>query len=547
MRKKLYMSLLICTGIVARIAAEDCSCQATSKTFFTTRMQFQVASPELLSSWRGQQGLDDDECSRSTFQALVFGGKSTQATKLGRYFMPFCSATAATTSVDAPTNNQLFVQNFNIASVQFSSPAINALFPTPGLVDPFSSIVSVKPQQSIVALGLTYQYNFCWHSMPYWLRINAPIMHVRNSMNLCESVLTTSVYSLAPVPGTNLVDQQPNMQSALSQCQWLYGKIDNKIHAQTKLAFIQIQCGELVLDSDCYYFSPYLGVTIPTGTTPKGEYVFEPVAGNGNHWGLFWGFTSEMLFGDIWFDAFEFGGAIDLNMEYLFKKTQRRSFDLKNSPWSRYNELYANAAQANEVRADFLAGTLSQLQAIFIATPGINLLTQKVSVNPGFNLTANLALTLVQKCSTGFNGEVGYNFYAKQAECLSLACKNFNADQAALKDQVGTGFANQIRTITENTLTNEATTANLIINGQLNTAGAMASYQRSIIQPSDLDLSSAAHPATLSNIVYGVVGYHWDSCSNPMAVSLGASYEFSLATNTTLNRWLLWGRWGISF
>jgi hypothetical protein len=541
-----YLYFLLFFALPLQLRPSNCSCETTSHTFFTSRLQFQVASPEVLSSWRGMQWLEEGELSRSAFQAIIYGGQSTNASKLGTYFMPFCSATANTTSTIANTNNALFVQNFNIQSIQFS-PFMQTFLEVDPLSNPFSSIITVKPQQSVIALGLSYQYNFCLCDIQHWLRINAPILNVRNSMHLRETILTSSVYTLAPVAGTNLTDPQQNMQLALSQAQWLYGKIDNRIHTKTELAFIQAQLGYILIDNDCYYFSPYIGLTVPTGNTPHGEFVFEPVASNGNHWGVFWGFTSEMALWESMCNDFEIGGAVDINMEYLFNKTHRRSLDLKNRPWSRYNELYASRAQADQVIAAFSASEISQLQAIFINSPGINLLTQKVNVKPGFNFTANLALTFLQQCDNGLNGEFGYNFYAKQAECLHLKDKNFNAQQAALKDHIGIGFTNQIRTITENLLTNEATITNLIVNGQVNPAGAMATYARSIIQETDLDFASASHPATLSHSLYATAGYHWDSCCLPMIVSLGASYEFSVSSNTTLNRWLLWGRWGISF
>jgi hypothetical protein len=538
---RLYFSLLLFLSLPIQLLAINCGCEAISKSFFTPRLQFQVASPEVLSSWRGQQCLDDGEISRNTFQLIPYGGQSTRSGQLGTYFMPFCSSSANTTSTVANTNNSLFVQNFNIPSIVFS-PTIQALLGVPQLTNAFSSIITVKPQQSVVALGLSYQYNFCFHDIQNWLRINAPILHVRNSMHLRETILTNSLYSLAPVPGTNLTDPQSSMQSALSQSQWLYGKIDDRVHTKTRLGFIQAQWGTVLVEDEYYYFSPYIGLNIPTGNTAKGKFIFEPLASNGNHFGIFWGFTSEM---GIWQSCndFEIDGAIDVNMEYLFQRTHRRSLDLKNRPWSRYIELYSSLAQAEQVISEFGAGTISQLQAIFIDSPGINLLTQKVKVKPGFNFTANFAVTFLQNCACGFEGEVGYNFFARQAECLSLKDNNFNPNQAAIKDHVGIGITNQIRTITENLLINEASVANLIINGQFNTAGAIATYPRSIIQATDLDLASAAHPAVLSNIIYATFGYHWDDCCLPTVASLGVSYEFSLRPNTTLNRWLLWGRW----
>lgn len=542
MRKMYFFSILL---FAPYLRADHCSCSVTSHTFFNPRLQFQVVSPELLSNWRGKQCLPENEECRFTMQAVILGGRSTKPAALGAYFMPFCSATAAATSTIADTNNELLVQNFNIPSIQFS-PTMEAFLAIPPLTNPFSSIISISPRQSVIGLGLTGQYNFCLADTQWWFRLTGPIIQIRNNMHLREQVITNGLYSIPPVANSNLTDQQPNMTAALSQAQWLYGKIDSKTHKKTRLAFLQAQLGHVLLCHESSYLSPFVGINIPLGGHPKAEFIFEPTAGNGNHWGAFLGFTSEFLIFDD-FCNFELGGAIDTEIEYLFKKTERRSFDIKNRPWSRYNELYASRDQANQVIAEFMAGTISELQAIFINSPGINLFTQKFKVKPGFNFTANFALTFLERCERGFDGEIGYNFYARQAECLSLKNKNFNAEQAAFKDAVGMGFTNQIRTITENRLTNEANVTNLLFNGEFDVAGAMSTYDRAIVQASDIDLASASHPCVISNTVYATAGYHWDDCCLPMIASLGLSYEFSRSSNAVLNRWLLWGRYGISW
>lgn len=561
-----YLFFILCIPAYVHATQEasvaNCSCVETSKSFFTVRPQFQVASPEVLSSWRRQQTLKPGECNRTTIQAIPYGGRSTHPGKLGTYFMPFCSARVPVTSIipeegqafnigalpDIPIDEDaLFAQNFNIPSIEFTG-IFERMFITNPLVDPFTSIISVSPRQSVIGLGLSFQYNFCLCGYQHWFRINAPILHVRNTMNLNEEVFNTGLFNIAPVPNTNLTSQQPNMISALSQPQWNYGKIDNRKHKTTRLAFIQMQLGHVLGDQECYYISPYVGLNIPTGNTPTGEFVFEPVAGNGKHFGILWGLTSEMFLFNSFCKQYEIGGAIDINMEYLFKKSQRRSLDLKNRPWSRYIELYESRAQSNQVIDALAAGDITTLQAIFINSPGINLLTQKVKIKPGFNFTANLALTLTKKCDRGFDGEVGYNFYAKQAECISLKNKDFNIEEAAIKDHIGQGFTNQVRPITQNRLLNEASDANLIISSQFNATGARATYDRSIIKKKDLNFASASHPCTLSNIVYATAGYHWDSYyCHPKQISVGLSYEFALKSNATLNRWLLWGRWGIAF
>ena len=69
-----------------------------------------------------------------------------------------------------------------------------------------------------------------------------------------------------------------------------------------------------------------------------------------------------------------------------------------------------------------------------------------------------------------------------------------------------------------------------------------AAYTQSQILKTDLNIDSASHPAVLSNILYGNVGYEW-SC---FFLGLGGSYEFS-SINTTINRWTAWGKLGFNY
>jgi len=97
--------------------------------------------------------------------------------------------------------------------------------------------------------------------------------------------------------------------------------------------------------------------------------------------------------------------------------------------------------------------------------------------------------------------------------------------------------------MTADLLLNEASICNLDING----TPIEDAYDRGIISQNDLDLSSAAHPCVISHTVYGAAGYYWDNLCFPIMIGLGGSYEFSGRMNTSLDRWLIWGKFGISF
>jgi hypothetical protein len=218
--------------------------------------------------------------------------------------------------------------------------------------------------------------------------------------------------------------------------------------------------------------------------------------------------------------------------------------DLKYKPWSRYIELYKNKDQA--IAANNLQTT--SINSWFLATPGINILTQDVNVKPGYNVSLNLALVVDRDPNLyerGFNAELGYNFYAKEMECVELKCCSLGG--AAIKDHSGHGFVNPVRNMTNDLLSNEASVANQVFHAENTNTEVIAHYDTRALTTDDLDLNSAAHPCVLSNTVYGALGYSWADIKCPVAAGLGGSYEFSGRMNTSLDRWLVWGKLGIDF
>lgn len=546
---KVYRYLSIFPMIVgvlvgSSLGAKD-ECSATSQTYFAVRPQFQTGSPEYHSSMRTLR----HECDENyhNFNVTVFGGRSTSTDNVARFFMPFGCPCVSVNGAIEENGTALFPQNFNLFSVQFSTEVAALILPT--AVDPidtaFVSEICFAPRQTVFGVGLTYSTHFQVGDCRWLFNASAPLMHVRNTMGLSEKVTQEGqFYDVPQIAGqsdNNLDQDVRTMTQAFAQSDWCYGKIDCSTHTKTRLAFIELLFGREWHCSDACHFESFLGVTLPTGNTPDACTVFEPMVGNGGHVGI----ISHHAFGSQMWQGVQGDCSLnfecDLVFQYLFARTHKRSFDLKYKPWSRYLEMYADRDQAALASAQIGVNT----SGIFLATPGINVLTQDVKVRPGFNTAINMAVSLVrEEGSCGFNGEAGYNFYAREAECLCL--KGCLSDTAAIKDHVGNGVVNPVRNITNDRLINEASFLNILFRG-LTPLQVLDEYSSRVLKASDLDLSSAAHPCVIAHTFYGAVGYDWGDRECPVALRLGASYEFSGRTDTALNRWLLWGSFGIDF
>ena len=545
-KKFIFAALLACSPQALELRADDngctitscdhsCDCKAVSHTFFSIRPVFQVNSPEYLAHNRDFYKQCPDGFG-GTVQATVLGGKSTHDDGIARFFLPFCKTTLTVNEQPLPGTDVLASQ-LNIYTQNGN----------------FQSTVEFKPRHSYVGLGINYQqkiYERCnGHSI--WFTISGPILEVHNRIELVETIINNGGGAVATaIPSAisggcpancpnscnddcllnpaQLLQPVDSVVAAFMQPGWCFGRIDNsgnKHHRKTTVGDITVRIGYETVNKDDCHLDSFFGVVIPTGNKPKAIEVFEPIVGHNHHWGIVLGSTFGL---EIWKNQcgdITLSGEFDFMVTTLFQRHERRSFDLKYKPWSRYMQFYKDINQAQ-----LAAASTDPFYALALHTPGIDILTQDVRVKPGFYRTFNAGFIIDTRC---FELEVGYNFFARQAECLRLDCE-FPTGAALKAIDIGGGATGQFQTINNDF-------------GNNCTATPVANYNNNIITAADIDLESAAQPATLTHTAYGSLAYHFDVCAGyPMYVAVGGSYEFP-PDNVGLNRWMAWGKFGIAF
>jgi hypothetical protein len=476
---------------------------------------YQTARPEYVSGFLNDKMVAAADGIGGSFEAVLFGGKATKTRNLASYFMPNCKTVLNVNEASSSTAPaDLLATNFGIYTVNGTTGGTG-----------FQSNICFNARASEFGLGLHYLQGFCFNddrSAWWYLDISTPITHVNSELLLTESIVTTGG-GADEFASTNTVVS--NMTEAFNQSSWCFGKIAScEKHGKTRLADIEVKLGYEWMYSDRAMFASYVGFVAPTGNKAKAEYVFEPIVGNGKHWGVMLGSQGELDVWDSCNDKYHLAFSFYTNAEYLFQNKQMRSFDLKGKPWSRYISVYANEAAA--AAAALLPGVPGAH-----LTPGINVFTQHVKVQPRFQYNLTTMWTLSSDC--GFQGELGYNLYAREKECVKLDCPWVTGP--AIADGAGAGETNPVLNITGNEFLNGIT------------AVPLASYTQSLILASDLDLDSAAHPAMLSNTVYGSLGYKWADMCTPLHMNIGGSYEWAGKDFAVMNRWTLWGKFGVSF
>lgn len=518
MSKKYLVGMGALAMVATAIQANDFSNQTT----FVVRQWFQSSMPDRLTGFRDQAGACPDGRD-GAFQVVLFGGRSTKAQDLGKYFglngkseLIVAGNQAFATSLEAnPYQRDINALQFNIQNVNPNT--------TPGTTtidQTFLSTIKFRPRQSFYGIGLDYkQYFGC--ERKWWFEASLPIVHVKNNMNLTEDVQT----KITPVTGANanMIEaftgqkgfvNQPDGNAVTGQV-WNFGKIDGA-RKKTGVADVEVKVGYDYLREETYHLGNWAGLVLPAGNKIKGEFVFEAQVPRG-HFGFMLGTSAGF---EIWCGCdsvlrWEF----DANTRYLLSNTQTRSFDVNNKPWSRYMLVFSDFAAAadNEV------------------TNGINIFTRHVKVKPRFDYTMNTAF-VYDYCR--FTGEIGYNFWARQAEKVSL--KNPWVAGPAF---VGINDISSIEFVAQRI--NRAIQIGEDFQAANTTPATADAYARLAIQETDLNLSSAAHPGALSNTIYAYVGYDADWCCWPMHLGIGGSYEFS-GENTAINRWNIWGKFVVS-
>jgi hypothetical protein len=373
----------------------------------------------------------------------------------------------------------------------------------------FESSLSFKPRISnyladiYLYLGLDE-----WVSGMFFF-IHGPIVNTSWDLNFCENIIKegTNDYPIGYFAPT-VVERSRLRDSVLAYMQDCRGidlgnnvfieplnfaKMSCKTKKETALADLRFALGWNFFQDEDYHVGAGLLAAAPTGTRPKGEFLFEPIVGNGNHWefgGLLWGHLT------FWRSECEekfFSGWLQANITHLFSSRQTRFFDLKCKPMSRYMLAERMTTDVTLLLANVDENTLAgstvpsnQFNKVF--APVANLTAQSVDVTVG--VQADI-VTMLTYTSCGFTWDVGYNFWARTCEniCPNADCPpRLKNENWGLKGNAYVfGFTNQafdtnpINTPVALSATQSTATIHSGTNVDLTTPSVIAANQNSVI------------------------------------------------------------------
>lgn len=535
------------TGVMLTIVSIFfCLCMSTlsaSNTFFSHRsMQSDISIFNTTSDAFINRNKPSD---RFDFSATVFYQESTNAKDLARYFLPGGKTEITIGGINAPGTPDVSGTWLQIAGT--NDPAVPVHFPDSGLVllpdgnprtvanedlylNQFSSKVSIRPEFKRFGTVLRAFKSFSYCSHQFWFDVVLPFVQVQTDLKLKEFDIQNEFATRDDIPtfvinddvAANTRIERPtastmlNGAEALNNPAWKYGKFKQGTQKIAGLADITLRLGYLPIKNEQLIWNIYSNFVIPTSYKPKSENVFEPILGNGAHFGLGFGTSLDL---EIFADAcYQSHFTTNFEYAYLFRNTQVRSFDLiPNGEWSRYLLVFSptGAPLSGENKTP---------------TSGINVFSDRMHVTPQSEINWTSALNFDVK---GWSFHVGYNLWWRQKEKVRLE-KSWDKQVAIMHFPVNGGAVAPFTLESFSTATIKDHF--LGVPGALN-AGADPSIV--LVKAEDINLDSAAHPSVIGHKIFGTIGYTLQWACQPIDLLMGGSYQVN-ENMKTVQDWSIW-------
>ncbi len=359
-----------------------------------------------------------------------------------------------------------------------------------------------KPVQSQIGFWLETKLDlsalFCHDFFErMWIGLAVPFQIVKNNVQLRQTVAST--------PDPNF----PNgLIGALNNPSFVYAKFGPAQNA-SGASELNFRLGTKLLDRDGFQIGFYSLFLLPLHTHAHPEFVFSPIMGNNRHFGAGSGLMFQLPINYPCDTLFSF--VFEAESIYFFRNDQRRTFDLKKKPWSRYM-LY------NKVNG------LSNI-------PGAHVLTRKVQIKP-YNMIEAVGALRIDINS--FQGEFGYHVWARGRETMKFI-KPFPEKYGIAGTGVLIPGTNVQATASRSTIAHQSSNDINVLTGDPIFV---------TIKENDVELHTGASPAQISHMIYATLGWAAQWAEGDWMLNLGVYGEIPQYP-TSMATWGLWGKLGL--
>ena len=373
-------------------------------------------------------------------------------------------------------------------------------------VVPSQTFATLNLAPKTISYGAEFAYKQCLGKVLEGLHLSIalPVERVENNMGLTVTNAQSTTAAATPAVITSAVQDffAGKLNPTIATLGPL-GSAAGNTHGQNKLtkalmngkqtatgiADINVVLGYDFVRGGDWKAGLNLGLVIPTGNSATGQYVFEPIYGNGNHWELGFGGAVD---GFLWRDGDQ---SIELHVSadyrYGFKANETRTLGGKvgatQANWGQYYLAVADGVVLGQT-----------------AAPLANTITQAIGVTPGSALRGNLGL---EYDNGGFLFGLNYAPAWKQAESGSVnvtvpaGVAIVSPEAAAMHAALAVGAATSV-----------------------------------LITKDNLDMDQALRPSQLAHRLGGNLGYTFKDMDYPITIGVGGHYEFA-GDNAVAENW----------
>ena len=502
MKKILKISLIAAISTIGILQAKTYH----DKTFLMPRSHGQNIAMEN-ATWHKLIAYSDEDAFGGSLQATGFYQDSENEGPVGQYFgiynyrwdqmqdfIQVSPAGGGVTNYQSPLHPLDVFHSYDSSSAQLADKII------------------LRPSQESWGVNLGYHQKLDQMVKGLFFRVTAPIVHVKNSLGYTstggavnQSISGTSYSFEDYLRGRVQNTSGDNIQAPLRKAKF------HNSNSKTAIADIDLSVGYNFLYEKTKRLCMHGILTVPLGNSPQGEYLFEAIAGNGDHWGLGFGLDSCFRVWDDKNSTLDFIAAF--NYRHFFRGTEMRTLGVNRTDSTYYGrpDMWSQYKLLGENRVTGLQ-------------PAANVLTRDVEVIPGCQFDAMLDLCLTWN---KFSLDLGYNLFAKKAE--NIRVKHWDNNRYALAYRTHqTNLAFNIGNTTNN--------AFRIIN--VNDSNGDRYGQ--------LATNPVINPSVATHKLFGGLGYVFTGFQYPLMLSGGGSWEF-VTDNDCLRQWAVWGKLGLAF
>jgi hypothetical protein len=535
--------------LVSGVAAET----YVGKTFLAPRPPGVNKSLEV-TTWHRQVRVFDQYRFGGTVELVPWYQSSTDKKKYGRYFgvrNPLRGNQIENfVGVSAAAADKLLLHPQDIIHYEQAARANNFGVEQ----NPLKDRVHLLPEQRVFGVWIAYHQELDMMMPGLYFKVNMPIVRVRNSLNAasgCGSGDCGIRLSGVPTSGNDGM-QAPESVQQYCLLNYLSGELSNNdpTNRQAPLTKMRIITGgksssgvadiDVVLGynfrwEQASHVGINIGFTVPTSNKPTGDYLWEPIYGNNQHWAIGAGFDSAVT---LWCDeGMSLDVLLSLDYRYLFRNDEVRAPHFKTN------------AQPVNAGSGYTTMNAWQLYALGGKTsptwfgddnptplplfPLANELARSFDVHPGgqFDLVAQLAFNWC-----GVTLDLGYELYIRGRERI-----HFPGGDCII-DTLNIAIADRRYRTTDPfnaAINTQNVPTNMLPDERANANG-------SPITTSSFDLNSMATPRQVTNKLYGGVGYAFITWEYPLMVGFYGSYEWA-SHNSALSQWAVGGKIGVTF